>query len=69
MLLKLMKNILKYTLDKYLVHWLPLLNILNCQSVLNTCHYMGNYLYLYDSYIITKFDFMNYAFAKLVIAW
>ena len=25
-------------------------------------------LYLHDSYI-TKFDFMNYAFAKLVAAW
>ena len=25
-------------------------------------------LYLHDSYI-TKFDFMNYAFAKLVLAW
>ena len=24
--------------------------------------------YLQDSYI-TKFDFMNYAFAKLVLAW
>ena len=29
---------------------------------------MANYLYLHDSYI-TKFDFMNYAFAKLVVAW
>ena len=35
---------------------------------LNTCHYMANFLYLHDSYI-TKFDFMNYAFAKLVVAW
>ena len=29
---------------------------------------MANCLYLHDSYI-TKFDFMNYAFAKLVLAW
>ena len=29
---------------------------------------MANCLYLHDSYI-TKFDFMNYAFAKLVVAW
>ena len=30
--------------------------------------YMANCLYLHDSYI-TKFDFMNYAFAKLVVEW
>ena len=29
---------------------------------------MANYLYLHDSYI-TKFDFVNYAFANLVVAW
>ena len=29
---------------------------------------MANCLYLHDSYI-TKFDFMIYAFAKLVVAW
>ena len=29
---------------------------------------MINCLYLHDSYI-TKFDFMKYAFAKLVLAW
>ena len=29
---------------------------------------MANSLYLHDSYI-TKFYFMNYAFAKLVVAW
>ena len=29
---------------------------------------MANCSYLHDSYI-TKFDFMNYAFAKLVAAW
>ena len=29
---------------------------------------IANCLYLHDSYI-TKFDFMNYAFAKLVVAW
>ena len=29
---------------------------------------MANWLYLHDSYI-NKFDFMNYAFAKLVVAW
>ena len=29
---------------------------------------MANSLYLNDSYI-TKFDLVNYAFAKLVVAW
>ena len=29
---------------------------------------MANSLYLLDSYI-AKFDFMIYAFAKLVVAW
>ena len=29
---------------------------------------MANWLYLHDSYI-TKFNFMNYAFAKLVLVW
>ena len=47
----------------------PFLNISNCLSVLKYLSlYIANYLYLHDSYI-TKFDFMNYAFAKLVVAW
>ena len=29
---------------------------------------MANCLYLHDSYT-TKFDLMNYAFSKLVVAW
>ena len=33
-----------------------------------TCHYIANCLYLLDSYI-TKFDFMNYDFARLIVAW
>ena len=46
---------------------LPLLNIPNCQSVLKflspcCC------LYLHDSYI-SKFEFMNYLFANLLVAW
>ena len=67
MLLKLRKPNLKYTLNKYHVHWLSSLNISNCLSVLNTCHYMANCLYLHDSYM-TKFDFMDYAFVKLEVA-
>ena len=48
---------------------LPLLNISHCQSVLKYLSlYIANCLYLHDRYI-TKFDFMNYAFAKLVVAW
>ena len=35
---------------------------------LNTCHFMAHSLNLHDSYI-TKFAFMNYAFADLVVAW
>ena len=69
MLLKLRKTILKYTLNKYHVHWLSSFKHSNCLSVLNTCHYMAHCLYfICDSYT-TKFDFMNYAFAKLVVAW
>ena len=31
---------------------------------------MANILYTHDSYMyITKFDFMTYAVAKLVVAW
>ena len=33
-----------------------------------TAYVMANCLYLHDSYI-TKFDFMNYVFAKLILAW
>ena len=33
-----------------------------------TNQYMASCLYLLDSYI-TKFDFMNYAFANFVVAW
>ena len=65
LLLKLRKPILKYTLNKYNVHWLSSI----CLSVLEYLSlYMANFLYLHDSYI-TKFDFMNYATAKLVVAW
>ena len=45
----------------------PLLNIPNCQSVVNLSLY-GIFLYLHDSYI-TKFDFMNYFLANLVVTW
>ena len=44
------------------------LNISNCQSVLKYLSLYGIFLYLDDS-CITKFDFVNYAFAQLVVAW
>ena len=34
----------------------------------NSCHSTANYLYLYDSYI-SKFEFTNYLFAILLVAW
>ena len=71
MLLKLKKPILKYTLNKYHVHWLSTFKHLKLPISIEipvTKIYMGNCLYLHDSYI-TKFDFMNYAFTKRVVAW
>ena len=65
MLLKVSKPILKYTLNKYHVH---LLRLLTVNQYYNTWHYIANCSYFYDSYI-TKFDFMNYGFANLVVAW
>ena len=57
---------LKYTLIKNHVHWLCLIKTSqSAYQYLNTCHYMS--LHLHDSYI-TKFDFTNHAFAKLVVA-
>ena len=64
MLMKLRKPILKYTLNKYHVHWLPSFIHLKLPISIK----MANCLYLHDSYI-TKFDLVNYAFANLVVAW
>ena len=47
---------------------LPLLNIPNWQLVINPCHSIANCLYLHDSYI-SEFEFMNYLFAYLLVAW
>ena len=41
---------------------LPLL-IPNCKSVLNSCHSAANSLYF------SKFEFMNYLFANLLVVW
>ena len=47
---------------------LPLLNIPNCQSVLNFLSLYCKLLYLHDSYI-SKLEFMNYLLANLLVAW
>ena len=69
MLLKLRKPILKYTLNKYHVHWLSSFKHLNLPiSIKIPVTIMANCFFIHDSYI-TKFDFMKYAFAKLVVGW
>ena len=72
MLLKLRKPILKYTDNKYHVHWLSSfkhLKLLISIKIQVTIVYIKQIVYfLHDSYI-TKFDSMNYAFAKLVVSW
>ena len=55
---------LKYTLNKYHVHWLSSFNHLKLSISIE----IPVTIYLHDSYI-TKLDFLNYAFAKLVLAW
>ena len=70
MLLKLRKPIFKYTLNKYHIHWLSsLLNISNCQSIFKILVTIWQIVYIYMTAISPNFDFMNYAFAKLVVAW
>ena len=46
---------------------LPLLNIPNCQSVLKFLSLYCKLFILHDSYI-SKFEFMNYLFANLLVA-
>ena len=64
MLLKLRKPVLKFTLNKYHVHLLSSFKNLMLPISIK----IPVTIYLHDSYM-TKFDFMNYAFAKLVVAW
>ena len=66
MLLKLSKSILKYTLNKYHVHWFSSLKHL--KLIINIKIPVTNCLYLHGSYT-TKFDFVNYTFANLLVAW
>ena len=63
MLLKLRKPFLKFTLNKNHVHWLSSFKHLNLPISIKI---PVTIVYLHDSYT-TKFDFMNYAFAKLVL--
>ena len=63
-LLKLRKPILKYTQNKYHVRWLSSFKHLKLPISIKITDEL---LYLHDSYI-TKFDFVNYAFAKLILA-
>ena len=63
MLLKLRKPILKYTLNKYHVHWLSPFKHLKLPISIKIPVTILQIVYIY-----TKFDFMNYAFAKLVVA-
>ena len=58
------ENFLKYTLNKYHVHWLSSFKHLKLPISIK----VPLTIYLHDSYI-AKFDFMNYAFSKLVVAW
>ena len=68
MLLKLRKPILKYTLNKYHVHWVSSFKHLKLQiSIKIPVTIIANCLYLQDSYV-TKFDFVNYVFANLIVA-
>ena len=62
MLLKLRKPILKYTLNKYHVHWLSSFKHLKLPISIK----IPVTIWQYDSYI-TKFDFMNYAGSCMVV--
>ena len=52
MLRKLRKPILKYTLNKYQVHWLSSFKVSNCQSVLKYLSLCGK-LFIFSSNLIS----------------
>ena len=66
MLLKLRKPILKFTCIQSIMS--IVFATFKHPKLLIRIKYVANCLYLHDSYI-TKFDFMNCAVAKLVLAW
>ena len=65
MLLKFRKPILKYTLNKYHVHWLFSFKYLKLPISIK----IWQIVCIYMTAISPKFDFVNYAFATLVVAW
>ena len=71
MLLKIRKNISKFKFIPIQVPCplsLPLLNISTANQNENACHFTANCLCMHHSYS-SKFEFMNYFFANLVVAW
>ena len=68
MLLKLREPILKYTLNKYHVHLLSSFKHLKLPISIKMPVIIWQIVYI-NMTAITKFDFMNYAFAQLVVAW
>ena len=67
MLLKLRQPILKYTLNKYHVNWLTSFKHLKLPISIKIPVTISHIVYIYNVHdsCITKFDFINYAFAKL----
>ena len=68
MLLKLRKHILKYTLNRFHVHWLSFLRHLKLPISIKIPVSIWQIVYICMT-AIPPDDFMNYAFAKLVVAW
>ena len=62
MLLKLRKPILKYTLNKYHVYWLSSFKHHKLSISIKIPVTIWQIVYIYMTAIITKFDFVNYAF-------
>ena len=69
MLLKFRKPFLKYTLNKHHVHWLSSFKHLKLPISIKIPVTIWQTFYILEDSYITKFDFMDYAFAKLVVAW
>ena len=65
-LLKLRKPILKSTLNKYHVHWLSSFKHLKLPISIQILVTIDGKLFIFTW---KQFDFVNYAFAKLVFAW
>ena len=68
MLLKLRKPILKYTLTEYHVHWLSSFKHIKLPISIKIAVTILQIVYIYIT-ATSQIDFMNYAFAKLIVAW